>query len=547
MALPLWVVLGAVLVCQWVTVGVVSRLAPHNGFAYYSGGDDTWYYTSAWVLGQGHIPQGYISYSIPSLHAPIAHFAGPSIVAGLPFVVALNLLVLWPIALLCVYGIAKAIGGRGFAYLACFAWTAFPLATIPYFYVSYHRKYVDQSLPSALGLVSTGDFPSMVCLLVAAYFALKAVSERSPQAALFAGVAVGFAATVKPANLIFLPAPLAALALTRRPRELLLFGAGLVPALVGLALWKYRGLGYLPAFESPPAALASGSLTPPPVGSVSLGRYLPLDWSHLWHNMLGIREFTWSLRMVTWVVVAGLIALARRSAAVGILIGGWLVSYLVLKGTSPSVDVISGSFFRYMVPAFPPFFFAIAAIPLLVPVLGRRLVAGRAQSFWPAGRRSWRALFGVAAVLTLVPILAIAAFRPLTAPSAVDLPELDQYIPANAFSLSAREEGDGSIVLTWPDQNAHGTRAGYAVFRERTDGLTCTPRQHAAALCVFYSDPVRRRLTPLGRTAATTFTDHPKPGWWVYRVVATLSPYGPSNEGNFMALSRAAKIRASAY
>ena len=180
-------------------------------------------------------------------------------VAGLPFVVAFNLLVLWPIALLCVYGIAKAIGGRGFAYLVAFALDGVLRSpSIPYFYVSYHRRFFDQTLPSALGLVATGDFPSMVFLLVAAYFALKAVSDRSPRAALFAGLAVGFAATVKPANLIFLPAPLAGAGLQRRPRGSLLFGAGLVPALAGLALWKYRGLGYLPAFQSPPAALASG-------------------------------------------------------------------------------------------------------------------------------------------------------------------------------------------------------------------------------------------------------------------------------------------------
>lgn len=548
MALPVRLVLGVLLLCQWLAVGVVAAIAPHNGFSYYSGGDDTWYYTSAWVLGHGHVPQGVIGYGYPFLLAPLARLAGPSLVAGLPLIVAFNLLVLWPIALACVYGIAKAIGGRGFAYLASFAWTAFPLAAIPYFYGRYHVRYVDQTLPAALGLVSTGDFPSMVFLLVAAYFALKAVSERSAQAALFAGVAAGFAVTVKPANLIFLPAPLAALAFMRRPRELLLFGAGLVPALAGLALWKYRGLGHLPAFTSPTATLASGHLTPPPLESLSLGRYLRLDWSHLWTNMYDIREYTWSLRMVTWFLAAGVIALARRSATVGILIGGWLLSYLVLKATSPGVDVKSGAFFRYMVPAFPPFFFGIAAIPLLVPVWGRRLAAaGRAERFWPAGRRSWRVLFGVAAVVTVLPIFAIAAFRPLTAPSATEVPALDQYVPVNAFALTAKEQGDGSVVLSWRGQDTLGARVGYEIFREPKDGLECTLRPHAAALCTFYSDAWNHVLIPLTRTSSTSFRDHPDPGPWVYRVAATISPYGPSNSGNLLLLSRAVTLNVSAY
>ncbi len=548
MGLPLVIVLVVLLACQWLAVGVVAAITSHNGFVYYSGGDDTWYYTSAWVLGHLNVPQGAIGYGYPALIAPFARLAGPRMVAGIPLVIAFNLVVLWPIALLCVYGIAKVIAGRGFAYLATLAWIAFPLASIPYFYGSYHHRYVDQTLPAALGLVATGDFPSLVILLVAAYFVLQAIAERSARAALFAGVAVGFAATVKPANLIFLPAPLVALAVLRRPKALLLFAAGLVPALAGLALWKYRGLGYLPAFRSPAATLASGPLTPLPVASLSAGRYIHLDWSHLWNNMFGIREFSWSLRMVTWVLAAGVIALARRSAAMGILLGGWVLSYIVLKGTAAGVDVASGAFFRYMVPAFPPFFFGIVAIPLLVPVWGRTLIdAGRAERFWPAGDRSWKALFGIAAALTVIPILAIAAFHPLTKPSATEVPVLDQYVPVNGFALAAMQEGDGSVVVSWPGQGAHGAKLGYEIFREPTDELACTSRRHAAALCIFYSDFLNSRLVPISVTRGTSFRDHPDPGKWVYRVAATVAASGPPGRGNFMVVSRAAQITATAY
>ncbi len=334
MSLPFWLVFGVLLAGQWAVVGIVASVAQHNGFSFYSGGDDTWYYTSAWVLGHGHIPYAAIGYGYPILLAPLALIGGSSLIAGLPLVVALNMLVLWPVALLCVYGISKGIGGRGFAYLATLAWVVFPLATIPYFYGRYHVKLVDQTLPFAQGLVATGRLP--VDGAAARRGVLRAAGDHARRAcaAVVAGLAAGFALTIKPANLVFLPAPLVALAVARRSRELLVFGAGLVPALVGLALWKYRGLGTIPAFSHSAVALALGASSPPPVASMSLHRYLPLDWGNLRDNMYQVREFTWSLRMVTWALVAGVIALWRRSAPVAVLIGGWLACFVFLKASS---------------------------------------------------------------------------------------------------------------------------------------------------------------------------------------------------------------------
>ena len=131
-------------------------------------------------------------------------------VAGLPYAIFFNAIVLTPIALLCIYGLTKAIGGR----LLCLfgllrSGSSCRSLAIPYFYVNYHRRYVGLTLPSALGLTDLGDFPSMVFLLVAAYFAFRAISDRNTLDALTSGLAVGLAS----------PSSLRTRSSCRRPRS----------------------------------------------------------------------------------------------------------------------------------------------------------------------------------------------------------------------------------------------------------------------------------------------------------------------------------------
>ena len=535
LALPAWRVLAALLLAQWLVVGIVAAIAAHNGVYYYTGGDATWYWTSAWVLAHGHVPQAYIGYGYPFLLAPFALIAGPSLVAGLPYAIGVNVLLLWPIALLCVYGIAKLIGGRGFAYLATLVWTIFPLLAIPYFYQRYHVRLIDQNLPSALGLIPTGDFPSLVALLAAAYFALRALAERTRSAAVAAGALTALAATVKPANLIFLPAPLVALALVRRWRDAVAFCLPLVPVLGGLALWKYRGLGYVPAFSRSAAALASGSAAAP-VASIQFHRYVRFDWHHLWVNYLYLREYTWSVRMITWVLVAGLVALARRSASVAVLIGGWLAMFVVVKGTNAGVNVSDGSFFRYMSAAFPAFFFGLVAIVLLVPVFGRRLAVAGASSPPPIRRRPWLVLAAVLALALAVPLVALAAFSPLTGQRATIVQDLDQYVPLDGFRLTATVLPGRAVRLSWSSQDRNGARLEYAVYRGYLDNLQCTPVAHAATACVWV--PSGTRIW----SRRTTLVDRPGAGEWVYRVVATASPNGPAPGGDDTLFSTTATV-----
>ena len=138
---------------------LVAAITPHNGWLYYNGGDGTWYYTTAWVLGHGHIPLGYIGYGYPLLIAPLAAIAGPSMFAGMPLVIVFNALVLAPIALLCIYGLTNVLCGRRVAYVASAIWVVIPVLAIPDFYARYHGRYVDQTLPAVIGLTPTRRLP----------------------------------------------------------------------------------------------------------------------------------------------------------------------------------------------------------------------------------------------------------------------------------------------------------------------------------------------------------------------------------------------------
>ena len=90
---------------------------------------------------------------------------------ALPPLVIGQVLVLGPIALLCVYGIAARIGGRLLACWASLLWVIAPFAVIPLFVDRYQERWSEQFLPQALGLTAMADFPSMV--LVARRRALR--------------------------------------------------------------------------------------------------------------------------------------------------------------------------------------------------------------------------------------------------------------------------------------------------------------------------------------------------------------------------------------
>ena len=423
--IPPWTVLGAIMLVGWGVAVAAGRIAGHDGWLYYHGGDGTWYYTTAWVLGNGHIPAAAIGYGYPLLIAPIAGIAGSSLLAGIPAIVIFNQLVLAPIALVCIYGITRMFASRSYAYVVSLAWVLVPVVVIHYFLADYHSRYVDMTLPSAIGLTGLGDYPSMVVLLVAAYFLLRAIATAATLDAVAAGLAAGFALAVKPANALFLPAVLVALAVARKPRVLAIVALSLVPSLLGLAMWRYRGLGGLNAHN-----------------------HVNFDWRQLHHNLDSIREYTWSQRMVYWFALAGIVGLARRSYVAAALAATWFASYLVVKGTSPHVDFVTGSFLTHLIAAFPAYFLLAVSVPFLVPIYGRRRPPSPVGPDTPL--TAPKIAVSVLGFLAVVGFLAVALLPTLDAPAAAKQIHLNLYLPLDRFTVASRQSQGARDALLGP-------------------------------------------------------------------------------------------------
>ena len=281
-----------------------------------------------------------------------------------------------------------------------------------------------------LGLTAMADYTgpsSCSCLRSSRSVRSRTATRARPPSR---GLAAGFAAVIKPSNLIFLAAPAIALLAARRWRELLVGAAALAPRVLALAIWKYRGYGYLPAFayQETVVALGPDSLTAP------YDKYVDIDWDNIGDNLASLREVFWSMRVLQWLPFAGAIAVARRSIPVALMLSVWFWAFFVLKGSSDDATVDSGAFFRFLLPAIPAFLLLAASLPLLIPKYGIELARRTALPKPRAIGR--RALIAAAVVLGLSPVVAAAASSPLRGPDEV-LQHIEIAVPVRGIELEA--------------------------------------------------------------------------------------------------------------
>jgi hypothetical protein len=543
-----WIVLAPLVVAQWISVAILALIVEHNGWLYYQGGDQTWFYTSAWEVGNGRVPETLVGYLWPYVLVPLTWLAGPNFLSGLPGIVLLQVVVLLPLGLLCAYAAAARIGGRLLGYLAAVGWIAAPFLVIPLFVGRYHERWTEQTLPQALGLTGLGDFPSMILLMVAAVFVLRVLDGGGRADVLAAGVVTGFAIGVKPANGLFVFAPLVALSLVRRWRAGVEFCVALAPALVTLLLWKYRGTG-ISVLALDPHVLAAGE--PPHPSQLTIWerarKFVPLDVHQINQQFLGFREYFWSARLLEYLPLAGVLGVARRSVPKAAFLAVWLAAFFVVKGSSTAVNVETASFWRLLMPAWPAYFLLVVSLPLLVPVWGPRL----AERF-PATLRvvRWpRAAIAAVALVLAVPLVATAVLPATTGESSAKLPLQTLFLPIDEdFNLGVTAV-EGGLDLRWRDVDPRSASSFFVVYRSPIEytlnptdprvihqGRLCEPSPGDAPRCTIEMEEV-------GRTREPRFLDPAPRGTWTYRIGVAANWRDDEGAGDAFVISRPLNVR----
>ena len=518
-------VLGALVGVQWLALLLLALTVRHNGWLYYAGGDQLWHYSGAYVLSHGHLPPAFVGYGWSVLLAPVAAVVGPNIVSALPAIVLFNTLILLPVALLCVYGIAERIAGRLFGYWAAALWVVVPYIGVLIVDSGYHQKYTELTLPQLLGLSSAPDFPSMVALLVSAYFCLRTLDSAGRQAPVAAGLAAGYSIALKPSNALYLFAP-AVLLLARRWRAVVPFAIGLAPALLTLALWKYRGLGELAAAPEPERLAGVGDLAHR-IHNPSLN-----SWEHLHQVLLGLREHFWAARVLEWLPLAGIVALALRSLRGLLLLGTWFVAFLLVKGTYIPASVEDASFFRILMPAFPAYLLLAASTVLLVPRLRAEPGPSPARL---AGRQLTASLAAAGVLFALLPAAVVAAAPTLQDGGKQAVTYSDSLLPVTGAVRPQASVSGGDVHLSWNGWRSRPAGVFYRVLRSyptlTNGGLGCSGTARGANDCRLYMETA-------GSTKARSFVDRPGPGRWTYRVGVAANWLDDPQFGDVTLLSR---------
>lgn len=524
-------VLATLVGAQIATTLVLALSVQHNGWVYFQGGDQIWFTTSGWLLGDLQVAPTEASYLWPLVQAPLTWLTGPTYVQVLPALVVLNVFVLGPIALLCTYGIATRIGGRLLGYWTALLWVLAPYAVIPLFVERYREKWTEQFLPQATGLTAMADYPSMVLVLAAAFFVTRSLSPGRVLDAALAGTLLAAAAGLKPPNLLVGVGAALAYALARRWREAAAFAAPVAMGLLVLAYWKEQTLGIVPALALEQVHLAAGAT---PLGfELNFEKYFRIDVDHWRLQMAQLREFFFSPRVAQWAPFAGLLAVVRvRRSAIAGLLAGWLGAFIVVKGFNENADIQANTFWRLLMPAWPAYLLLIASIPLLVPTLFRRLGPRLTPPADPPVRARWVAL---ALVLTLLlPAAAIAASSRMAPPTPAIVPWTPSgeiLTPVDTGIGLTAETADDTVRLSW---SGGPWRADvfYRVYRStRADGgLACSTANEVTWICYFYGEPI-------GTTRDQTFAvANPVPGA-TYRVGVGTNWANDPNFGDIFAFS----------
>lgn len=496
--------LGAACAIQLAIGAAIALSSTHNGFVWYSGGDATEYWTDGWVLAHHAVPQAVVGPGMPLLYSWLSWLTGPSLVSALPVITMLQLVVLVPLAALLVWAIADLLFGRTFAWWTLALWLVAPVLLLAGFDATYAPQFRDLFLaPHWYGLTDMADLPSLVAVLATAWAMLRMAERRTVEDAVLGGTFMGALILIKPANGFFVPAALILLAATREIRTIAVWCAAVVPELAALTVWKAKGLGHVPLLAARYAREAMGRVT---VVAVT-NRYVHLDWSHFTGELRDLGGVFWSVRVLEFLAVAGLLGALRRSAWKGAFLGVWFIAFVIVKGSTDLASVPSVSYYRYVEPGLPAFALLTASIAYFVPRRARAFAPATTPAALPGGLRT----AGIAAVLLgLVPLAVLAATPAASTPRDVlDLARINDAPIASRLTATTQVT-NGTVRLSWRPYRTRAASVYYVVYRSSRPA-TCSVPPSGGAECDL-------DMTSIGYTSATSFVDHASAGRHWYRV-----------------------------
>jgi hypothetical protein len=506
--------LAALCAVQLAITAWFAFATPHNGFIWYSGGDASEYWTSQWAVAHLRLTQTFIGWGLPVLYAWVPLVTGTTLLSGLPVIVVFHALVLVPLTVVLVWLVADRLFGRLYAWGATALWVTAPLLLVWGMRRPDYRSEFEQNFlaPHVYGLTNMADLPSVVLTLACAWATLRALDSERTEEWLFAGLIAGVAIGVKPANAFFLVAVVVLLALCRRARGAVVFAAALAPALLVLVIWKQRGFGNLPLFAAGQAHEAAG-----PIVAASAGKYVPWDPHRLSMELRDLMEVFWSVRLLEWIALAGVVAATRRAPARGAFLVVWFVMFIIVKGSSSQASISTTSYFRLTEPGLPAFVLLAAAVVYLVP---RRKTRPERKAPRPLPR--WTVAL-TAVVGALVPLIVVVALRPQPdAGSTVrDLAHSTEAPISNALAATV-----SNGRLTWKPVDGHGARLQYVVYRVDPSSGGCTAPTSGARECLFAG-------TFVGTTRDTSY---PASSAATYRIAAGANYTDEQNGSDLMLL-----------
>jgi hypothetical protein len=204
----------------------------------------------------------------------------------------------------------------------------------------------------------------------------------------------------------------------------------------------------------------------------------------------------------------------------------WFVVYGVIKGGTSFASVPQLSYWRLTEPGLPGYVLLAAAVPLLVPGLGTTVPRVAPSS--SGGFRLSRGLIAAAVLLTLVPLLMVAAAKPMAVPSVMRNVDNTEAPISNVFGLTSQAV-PGGVRLSWQAPPAGHTNGWYVVYRSNS-AQDCTPLTPGAHECEIGT-------TAVATTRALTIVDLPGTGHWWYRVGLVANQDSSAPGGDMMLIS----------